>query len=176
MNIHLVPGSTDVMVQVSVELNTTSFLRQTQFTESHPKPKVTSFPQAMLDGHCDGVVDTWPNTEAAATAQRFCNHEIAVIGRPLSMGPQDIAVGVHADMLDTQLAISYWIQQLRSCNPLSPGSVCYNSLNMKGLYNRTILTARQLRRYFGFNTHLFLWLACTEGCAFYRCAAAQVGT
>jgi hypothetical protein len=88
--------------------------------------------QAVRNGQCDGIIDTWPNTLAAASNPSFCDARLAIRGEALRFGPQDIAVGVRNDLADVELALSYWIQQLRSCSPTQRGSPCYNSLNMNG--------------------------------------------
>ena len=60
-------------------------------------------------------------TEAAASELRLCDAHLSIRGEPLDFGPQDMAVGVRADLIDVQQALSYWIQTLRSCNPRVPG-------------------------------------------------------
>ena len=96
---------------------------------------------ALRAGECEGIVDVWPATEAVARNLKHCSAGLNVIGSPLNFGPQDFSVGVRADLTDVQMALSYWIQQLRTCNPKQRGSVCYEKHNMASLYRSWFLAA-----------------------------------
>ena len=47
-----------------------------------------SMAEAVRDGKCDGIIDTWPHTEAAATQLRLCPMRLSVRGQALKFGPQ----------------------------------------------------------------------------------------
>ena len=75
-----------------------------------------------------------------ANGLQFCSQGLELVGEPLKYGPQDMAVGIRKDLLDVNVALSYWIQQFRACSPSIPG-VCYNGINMDGLFQRWMSTA-----------------------------------
>jgi hypothetical protein len=73
-----------------------------------------------------------------ASQPRYCSSRIAIRGEALRFGPQDMAVGVSTRLPGVHLGLSYWIKQLRFCNPDIRGSVCYNGLNLE-VCARTLL-------------------------------------
>jgi len=96
----------------------------------------TEMVAAMNNGECSGAIDVWINIMSSTNKLETCGMRLLPIGAPLRMGPQDFGVGVRYDLREVQAALSFWIQELRACNPKVPGSACYNGLNMDNLYER----------------------------------------
>jgi len=93
----------------------------------------------MKNGQCDSILVVAPLTgsvTANCALGAAVGGVIQKVGTPLPFGPQDMAAGVRKDMQPVAVAISYWIQQLRGCNPTTNGSPCYNELNMLQLYDK----------------------------------------
>jgi len=84
-----------------------------------------------------------------------------------------MAVGVRKDMLPVTMALSYWFQELRACNPTTDGSPCYNELNMEQIFNKwhnvvTCPTSKSGASSIDYVNFLYVFILCWvgAGCAF----------
>jgi len=81
--------------------------------------------EEMRAGRCDSILLVTPLTgtvTANCALGKDVGGVIQRVGTPLAFGPQDMAVGVRKDMPHAQVAISYWLQELRGCNPTTAKS------------------------------------------------------
>jgi len=87
--------------------------------------------EAMIS--CEFVMREHSNNPAS------CDDNLKVVSdRPLQWGLSDLAVGVNYNYPEIERGLSYWIQELRNCAPDNPTSVCFNGLNMAGLYTKWV--------------------------------------
>ena len=90
--------------------------------------------EAIQSGACAGAINTHPLS--LATIHASPKFPLYQVGFPLRYGPQDMAAGVRADLVDVERVLSHWVTVLRFCNPLLPGDICYRDSNMQGLFAR----------------------------------------
>ena len=102
----------------------------------HVPGGIDAMTSALQDHECDGIITVRSAAELAVHDPRFCLTGIYLRGETLKEGLQDFAIGVRSDLSDVEAALSFWVQELRSCHPNAPGSACYNGLNMQRLYNK----------------------------------------
>ena len=117
---------------------------------------------AALDaGRCESIILTSPDADIVAAD---CGLNTVKVGEPLRFGPQDFAVGVRSDLSDVQVALSYWIQELRGCSPAVPGA-CYRGTNLDGLYTAwysatNCAAGRELKANLGPENFLYVYFLC----------------
>ena len=71
------------------------------------------------------------------SGQKYCTNDahLVMVGQPLATGFTSMGVGVSYDNPELVQVLSYWINELRTCNPMSPTSECYQGLS----YSLTLL-------------------------------------
>jgi hypothetical protein len=96
-----------------------------QYSEYVPKLK---------DGTCDAFVVDRPI--ALQIAAENCDVNIGV-GPSTTYGYHDCAIGMRSDLSDEAIAISYWVEWLRTCSPNDANDPrCYNQFNLDTLYTK----------------------------------------
>jgi hypothetical protein len=100
---------------------------------------------ALEDGSCDAIVQSQAAVEAIAmgavdldstSSKRFCpsdGYSLYLVPDPRPIGYTDMAVGVGDSFPELREVISYWISELRTCNPYSTTSECYQGGTSSGL-------------------------------------------
>lgn len=101
--------------------------------------------EEMRAARCDSILLVTPlsgKVTANCGLGKDVGGAIQRVGTPLAFGPQDMAVGVRKDMPHAQVAISYWLQELRGCNPTTAKSPCYNEMNMAQIFDKWMNTVQ----------------------------------
>jgi len=112
--------------------------------------------QALLKGHCDAVVDTFPVLNGIANGvvdldlssdTNYCSAEdkVVVSDKPRSIGLTDMAVGVSRHYPELHEVLDYWVSSLRTCNPYAVSSECYQG-GTAGALNLEVLRAMHVEK------------------------------
>uniref|UniRef100_A0A7S2IDS5 Solute-binding protein family 3/N-terminal domain-containing protein n=1 Tax=Haptolina brevifila TaxID=156173 RepID=A0A7S2IDS5_9EUKA len=89
---------------------------------------------SIRSGACDAFVVDRPI--ALQIAAQNCDLNLGV-GPSTTYGYHDCAFGIRKELNDVTIAISYWIEWLRTCSPNDSNDFrCYNAFNLATLYVR----------------------------------------
>ena len=91
------------------------------------------------DGSCDAFVIDRPI--ALQLAAQNCDLNLGV-GPSTTYGYHDCAFGLKSELTDETIALSYWIEWLRTCSPNDATDArCYGKFNLDTLYTKWGITA-----------------------------------
>ena len=90
----------------------------------------------LEQGKCEALIVILPAARAITSDSKYSHLRLSVVGEPLQYGNTDFAVGVRKDLPGVQIALSYWIQELRACTEFvrPPKGKCHLSKNIYTIY------------------------------------------
>lgn len=96
--------------------------------------------EALNTGDCEYLVADVPRVEYKVN--NVCSDNVHIIGNPLQFGYTEMVVGVSKNRTDIVETLDYWLTELKQCSTTDKENypLCYNALNMDGLYNKHIKT------------------------------------
>ncbi len=104
------------------------------------KQGTTGMIEGLSTGDCEYYIDTAPEIDYQVNNR--CVDNVQSVGTPLQFGYTDMAVGVAKNRTDIVETLNYWLAALKQCSTTDTVNypLCYNALNMDGLYQKHIKT------------------------------------